>query len=168
MKTKTFLALAISLFITGCIQETAAPHVDQSHESTANITDPLCDSGERYVCQCPDGGLGNKFCSWMGDSFSECILCGEGAEYLENTGIPCDTNPPAGTTETPCAPMDGCVGLVCYSKTCWKTTKLPGVRLDDPSNNCVSIECDENGAAVMVPDPSDCDGTCDTTGTCLF
>jgi hypothetical protein len=127
-----------------------------------------CEPGARYTCACDNGNTGNKFCAWTGDAFSECMLCGSGAAYLEDTGIACDMAPPAGVEPTPCPTMTGCVGLVCYNGSCFTATALPATMPPDASpNDCAVVMCDGDGNGIEVPASFDCAGSCDSTGACV-
>lgn len=171
----TFVRVATFAFVlTGCVQaveptsnSTDEPAPVEEKPGPAPTVD--CDPGGMYTCDCGDGNLGNKFCAWTGNAFSECMLCGNGSDYVKNTGIACDTNPPPGVAPTPCPALpDGCISLVCYSKQCWETTALPRtILVDTASGDCAVRMCDGSGNAVSVPDPGDCAGACDASGSCV-
>jgi hypothetical protein len=170
---KTALVLSMLALVACDARDDAEPGtaeqlVDEEKPGPAPVV-VSCVAGERYVCDCGDGNRGNKFCAWTGDAFSECMLCGVGAEYIEDTGIPCDTNPTAGTAPVPCPDMVGCVGLVCYDKSCHLATALPATILTDTAgDDCAQRMCDGSGNAVTVPDPRDCNGTCNDAGACVI
>jgi hypothetical protein len=129
-----------------------------------------CEPGARYTCACDNGNTGNKFCAWTGDAFSECMLCGSGAAYLEDTGLPCNTNPSSAETYVPC-PVDPqkCTSLVCFDHVCVVATSLPSAVIPDTAaDDCRQTMCDGNGNAVSVPNPDDCAGACDAAGVCVI
>lgn len=167
-----FVGVASTALLLGCIQTdpptTTEEHTPPVSEKPLPVPVVDCEPGGMYVCDCGDGNLGNKFCSWTGDSFSDCMLCGNGAEYIKDTGIACDENPTTGQPPIHCpAVPDGCTKLVCYSKSCWEATALPRTALADTSTeDCAVMMCDGLGNAVPVPDPLDCSGACDENGVC--
>lgn len=177
MLSRTFAFASLFFALTACgardegpTDIASIPFEDNKPPAPGPDVDPVeCTPGAMYTCDCGGGNLGNKFCAWSGDAFSGCMLCGDGADYLEDTGIACDESPPPGVEPTPCPSMPlACTGLVCYSKSCWVTTALPRTELPDISpNNCHTMVCDGDGNTVEVPDPSDCDQPCSFAGQCV-
>lgn len=127
-----------------------------------------CDPGGRYVCHCDNGNIGNKFCAWSGNEFSECTLCGPGSIPREPTTIYCNTNPKGNEVYTPCPHVNTCKPLTCWDNTCVYAPAIPSALLEDESpNDCTRLMCDGYGNAIDVPDPLDCDGVCNSLGECV-
>lgn len=137
----------------------------------------VCDPGGRYVCDCGNGNTGNKFCAWDGQSFSSCELCGQVASEVFVTSTPCNLDPqmfnPCPTIDEYCvthscpAVDTFCVVLSCQNFLCTMLTALPTAMPPDVIvNDCESAMCDGFGNRIPIPDPLDCNGTCDVSGVC--
>lgn len=120
---------------------------------------PICDPGAKYTCACAGGGTGNKWCTWDGLGYTPCDICGPGGTEL--TGQACNT-------ASDCPGIDGyCQSRGCKSGNCVAVFANPGTVLqDDQANDCRELICDGSGHTVIVPDATDCAGTCTADGVC--
>lgn len=170
MLSRAFAFASLFLALTACgardegpTDIASIPFEDNKPPAPGPDVDPVeCTPGGMYTCDCGDGNQGNKFCAWSGDAFSDCMLCGNGAAYLEDTGIACDELNPCQDNGDFCAPLS------CYSGTCWITTALPRAEKPDTTpDNCHTMVCDGYGNLVEIPDPTDCDQPCSFAGQCV-